>query len=190
MITQSGSKGLFGHAPVDFAAIDGVRCLLWSREDGETVSQVQDPELSLLGTQLDELQALLERRLDEERQTRQQTLVGLERWISDRLAERDRAITARLAEVAAVPVVSAASLTPTVDISASSFRNDAIRPNVVAGEDASLAPDVTSEELIAEVNTLRDRVASLEAQLAFIGARQDEFTVLLATVREWVVNHP
>lgn len=142
------------------------------------MSQVQDPELSLLGIQLEELQTLLERRLDEERQTRQQTLVGLERWISDRLAERDRAITARLAEVTSV------------DGAASSVRNDVTRPRVNQGDASSLTLDVSSEELVAEINTLRERVDSLEAQLAFIGARQDEFTVLLATVREWVAGHP
>ena len=178
MVTQSGSKGLLGHAPVDFAIAKVVRCLLWSGEDGETVSQVQDPELSLLGIQLDELQNLLERRLDEERQTRQQTLVGLERWISDRLAERDRAISVRLAEVA------------TGTAPASPVRNDANRLVGVTDERATFSLDAGSEEMIAEIHTLRDRVDSLEAQLAFIGARQDEFTVLLATVREWVVNHP
>lgn len=142
------------------------------------MSQVQDPELSLLGIQLDELQNLLERRLDEERQTRQQTLVGLERWISDRLAERDRAISVRLAEVA------------TATAPASPVRNDANRLVGVTDERATFSLDANSEEMIAEIHTLRDRVDSLEAQLAFIGARQDEFTVLLATVREWVVNHP
>lgn len=142
------------------------------------MSQVQDLELSLLGTQLDELQALLERRLDEERQTRQQTLVGLERWISDRLAERDRAISTRLAEVAATGV------------SASPVRNDIHRVAAVSDDGASIPLDANREELFAEIYTLRDRVNSLEAQLAFISARQDEFTVLLATVREWVVHHP
>lgn len=178
MNTQRGSKDLFGHAAVDFAIGKVVRCLLWSGEDGETVSQVQDPELSLLGIQLDELQTLLERRLDEERQTRQQTLVGLERWISDRLAERDRAISVRLAEVA------------TTAASASPVRNEANSAAAVADDGTHLPLDPGSEVLIAEIHTLRDRVGSLEAQLAFIGARQDEFTVLLATVREWVVNHP
>ncbi len=142
------------------------------------MSQVQDPELSLLGTQLDELQTLLERRLDEERQTRQQTLVGLERWISDRLAERDRAISVRLAEVTAG------------GLSALPIRNDGNRPQPPGGDDEGLGSDATTGELIAEISTLRERVVSLEAQLAFIGARQDEFTVLLATVREWVVVHP
>ncbi len=142
------------------------------------MSQVQDPELSLLGAQLDELQAHLERRLDEERQTRQQTLVGLERWISDRLAERDRVMSARLAEAVTSSVVS------------SSIRNEVTPASVRIdpGSDSGTSGD--SAELLGLIHALRARVDALDAQMSFLNARQDEFTVLIATVREWVVKHP
>ena len=152
------------------------------------MSQVQDSELSVLGTQLQELQALLERRLDEERQTRQQTLVGLERWISDRIAERDRTIVesarTQAAQAAAEVVNRAASSVP-VAPAAPVASAEAV---VLAGLSGDSNAVVSA--LVDEVAGLRSKVTGLEAQLSFIAARQDEFTQLLTTVREWVVKLP
>ena len=152
------------------------------------MSQVQDSELSVLGTQLQELQALLERRLDEERQTRQQTLVGLERWISDRIAERDRTIveSARTqAAQAAAEVVNRAASSAPVAPAAPVASAEAV---VLAGLSGDSNAVVSA--LVDEVAGLRSKVTGLEAQLSFIAARQDEFTQLLTTVREWVVKLP
>ncbi len=141
------------------------------------MSQVRESELSLLGTQLVALQSLLERRLTEERETRQQTMVGLERWISERLAERDRAVEHGL-EAARQG-----------DVPSSSVRH---QPAPTAGVDpADLAPSPQRaiEELSAAVHALRARVDAIAAQTSFMHARQDEFALLLTTVREWIVTN-
>jgi hypothetical protein len=144
------------------------------------MSRVQDSELSMLGAQLDELQALLERRIDEERQTRQQTLVGLERWISDQLANRDRTDRARLAEATG----PAAAITRP-----SQIRNTQASFEQTEADMASARPSTDALELSGLIHALRDRLDTMETHLAFMNARQDEFMELLATVRGWIAAH-
>lgn len=162
------------------------------------MSRIEEHEFSMLGAQLQELQALLERRIEDERTTRQQTLVGLERWISERLADRDRAFEdGRRAERDRHATLNGSTPANQTLVQVANSTS-AHAPEAVAGASSNGTvehsgakdDDSASSAVQGEIASLRERVNTLEAQISFMSARQDEFTQLLTTVREWMTSSP